>query len=231
MGGGANHPIFFLLGSSLTPSSDSHQSPSPRKGTPPHTPGDSAHQAETEAAVPPPASPDVQQAAFPEVSPTGYQLKSPLTPAFPITRPRPLYWTPASFAPEPSSPKSGPHGPGPPGRLGRAVRRVRKPRIGSSVTPQVREPSPPRPTGSLSFAAVSQREPVSLCLTETKASRKDSDSEEPRGAEGGPAASSQPARVALFPGVDASVLKVSVSHVRLCPGGRVLLKRVPRRLS
>lgn len=68
--------------------------------------------------------------------------------------------------------------------------------------------------------------------TETKVSRKDpdpdSDSEElPRGADSGPAVSSQPPRVALFPGVDASALKASLSRVRLSFLLLVLLTRPP----
>lgn len=49
------------------------------------------------------------------------------------------------------------------------------------------------------------------CTTDSKVERKDSDSdnEEPiRGADSSPALPSQPQRVALFPGMDPSVLKV-----------------------
>lgn len=62
---------FFLVSSlsPLTPSSDSHHSPSPRKATPPHTPADSTHHLESDA-VPSSVSPEVQRAAFPEVSPS-----------------------------------------------------------------------------------------------------------------------------------------------------------------
>lgn len=70
-----------------------------------------------------------------------------------------------------------------------------------------------------------------LCFsTETKVSRKDSDSdleELTRGPDSGPAVSSQPPRVALFPGVDASALKASLSDVRLSFLLLVLLKRPP----
>jgi len=48
--------------------------------------------------------------------------------------------------------------------------------------------------------------------TEPKAENKDDDSEseeQARGADGGPAVASQPQRIALFPGVDPSALKVS----------------------
>lgn len=49
-----------------------------------------------------------------------------------------------------------------------------------------------------------------LCSTEAKPENKDLDSEEPsRGAEVGAAVGSQPQRVALFPGVDPSALKVT----------------------
>lgn len=53
---------------------------------------------------------------------------------------------------------------------------------------------------------------VVLRVTEAKVESKDSDSdsEEPtRGADGGPAVASQPQRVALFPGMDPSALKVT----------------------
>lgn len=58
--------------SPLTPSSDSHRSPSPRKTTPPHTPGDSAHRWENDTvdAVLPS---DNQLPAFPDVSLTGFR--------------------------------------------------------------------------------------------------------------------------------------------------------------
>lgn len=49
-------------------------------------------------------------------------------------------------------------------------------------------------------------------MTELKAENKDSDSEEPpRGADGGPAVVSQPQRVAVFPGMDPSALKVTAA--------------------
>lgn len=67
-------------------------------------------------------------------------------------------------------------------------------------------------------------------LTETNVSQKDSDSdseERTRGPDSGPAVSSQPPRVALFPGVDASALKVSVSGLHLSFLVLVLLKRPP----
>lgn len=229
--------VCFSLGSSLsplTPSSDSHQSPSPRKATPPHAPGDSAHRLENDAVDA--VSPDVQWPAFPDVSPSGFKhllqvkiLTSISFSSFSISRPRPLYWTPALFAPEPSSPKSGPHGLGPPGQLRRATCWLWK-RTGSSVTPQVGEHA-----GELSavspFGAVSASKlPVFFCLTETKVSQKDSDSdsEEPtRGPDGGPAPSSQPPRVALFPGVDASALKVSLSP-RTSLFLRLFIKTSPR---
>lgn len=53
-----------------------------------------------------------------------------------------------------------------------------------------------------------------LCSTETKVQSKDndSDSEEPtRGADAGPAVASQPQRIALFPGMDPSALKVIIT--------------------
>lgn len=60
---------FFLCSSlsPLTPSSDSHQSPSPRKTTPPHTPGDSAHRWGNDLPS------DNQLPAFPDVSLTGFR--------------------------------------------------------------------------------------------------------------------------------------------------------------
>lgn len=53
-----------------------------------------------------------------------------------------------------------------------------------------------------------------LCSTEAKVQSKDndSDSEEPtRGADAGPAVASQPQRIALFPGMDPSALKVIIT--------------------
>lgn len=61
----------------------------------------------------------------------------------------------------------------------------------------------------------------SLILTEAKAESKNDDSEseeQAKGADAGPAVPAQPQRVALFPGVDPSALKVShqISIVSSC---------------
>ncbi|XP_040897726.1 calponin homology domain-containing protein DDB_G0272472 [Toxotes jaculatrix] len=55
-----------------TPSSESNLSPSPRKPTPPHTPGDRASQIETDTldSVLPPSSPDSQPLSFPDAPTT-----------------------------------------------------------------------------------------------------------------------------------------------------------------
>lgn len=69
-----------------------------------------------------------------------------------------------------------------------------------------------------------------FCLTEAKVSLKDSDLESEeltRGPDNGPAVSLQPPRVALFPGVDASALKVTSRDLRLTFPVLVSLKRLP----
>lgn len=65
--------------------------------------------------------------------------------------------------------------------------------------------------------------------TETKVGLKDSalDSEElTRGPDSSPVVASQPPRVALFPGVDASVLKVTSHEIHLPFPELALLKRL-----
>lgn len=153
--------------SPLTPSSDSHHSPSPRKATPPHTPADSTHRLEDDA-IPSSVSPEVQRAAFPEAPPT---------------------------------------------LLDTSVLRSRA-QLAKKRAPRTRPSRVVRKSGTLAVGDAAE-DWLFRDSTETKVSRKDpdsdSDSEElARGPDSGPAVSSQPPRVALFPGVDASALKAQL---------------------
>lgn len=79
------------------------------------------------------------------------------------------------------------------------------------MTPQVSERADPASARPNKATGLSEN--LFFCLAETKVAHRDSgsDSEElTRGPDSGLAVSSQPPRVALFPGVDALALKVSL---------------------
>eukprot|EP00066_Takifugu_rubripes_P024498 XP_011613764.1 PREDICTED: uncharacterized protein KIAA1671 homolog isoform X1 [Takifugu rubripes] len=151
--------------SPLTPSSDSHQSPSPRKTTPPHTPGDSAHRWENDTVD--------------AVLPSNNQL-----PAFPDA---------------------------PPTLLDTSALRSRA-QLAKKRAPRTRPSRGARKDTTLVVEDAAE-DWLYRDSTETKVGLKDSalDSEAlTRGPDSSAAVSSQPPRVALFPGVDASALKVQL---------------------
>ncbi|XP_058491208.1 titin homolog isoform X1 [Solea solea] len=150
-----------------TPSSESNLSPSPRKPTPPHTPGDRASHFETDTVdgfLSPPSS-DSQAQSFPDAPTT---------------------------------------------LLDTSVLRSRA-QLGKKRAPRTR---PTRSVRQGEQEGGNKEEWLYTDSTEAKAVSKaeDSDSEnQPRGADTAhSAAASQPQRVALFPGLDPSVLKAQL---------------------
>ncbi|XP_035854170.1 calponin homology domain-containing protein DDB_G0272472 isoform X3 [Sander lucioperca] len=153
-----------------TPTSESNPSPSPRKPTPPHTPGDRASQFDTDAldGLPPSSSSESQQLPFPE-APTTLLDTSALRSRAHLVKKR---------------------------------------------APRTRPSRAARQTAALSEGEGGTTEDwLYRDSTEAKAESKDDDSdseERARGADASPAVSSQPQRVAMFPGMDPSALKAQL---------------------
>ncbi|XP_028434457.1 calponin homology domain-containing protein DDB_G0272472 isoform X2 [Perca flavescens] len=156
--------------SPATPTSESNLSPSPRKPTPPHTPGDRASQFDTDAldSLPPSSSAESQQLPFPE-APTTLLDTSALRSRAHLVKKR---------------------------------------------APRTRPSRAARQTAALSESEGGTTEDwLYRDSTEAKAESKDDDSdseERARGADASPAVSSQPQRVAMFPGMDPSALKAQL---------------------
>ncbi|XP_039658859.1 calponin homology domain-containing protein DDB_G0272472 [Perca fluviatilis] len=153
-----------------TPTSESNLSPSPRKPTPPHTPGDRASQFDTDAldSLPPSSSAESQRLPFPE-APTTLLDTSALRSRAHLVKKR---------------------------------------------APRTRPTRAARQTAALSEGEGGTTEDwLYRDSTEAKAESKDDDSESEeraRGADASPAVSSQPQRVAMFPGMDPSALKAQL---------------------
>ncbi|KAM9360698.1 uncharacterized protein ABDE67_001319 [Symphorus nematophorus] len=150
-----------------TPSSESNLSPSPRKSTPPHTPGDPAsHDADAVDSLQPSSSPESQTLSFPDA--------------------------PAAL-------------------LDTSALRSRA-QLAKKRAPRTRPSRAARQSAALAEGG-STEDWLYRDSTEPKVESKDdeSDSEDPlRGADASPAVSSQPQRIALFPGMDPSALKAQL---------------------
>ncbi|XP_037632920.1 titin homolog isoform X1 [Sebastes umbrosus] len=153
-----------------TPSSESNLSPSPRKPTPLHTPGDHASLFDTDAldGLHPSSSSESQPLPFPD-TPTALLDTSALRSRAQLGKKR--------------APRTRPS---------RAARQTAAPSEGEGGTAE---------------------DWLYRDSTEAKVESKDNDSdseEQTRGADASPAVSSQPQRIALFPGLDPSALKAQL---------------------
>ncbi|XP_030593249.1 uncharacterized protein LOC115785627 [Archocentrus centrarchus] len=154
----------------VTPSSDSNLSPSPRKPTPAHTPGDHASPFESDTldGLPQSSSPESQPLSFPDAPTT---------------------------------------------LLDTSVLRSRA-QLGKKRAPRTRPTRAARQSAAQAEVEEGTTEDwLYRDSTETKAESKDDDSDseqQPKGADAAPAIASQPHRVALFPGMDPSALKVQL---------------------